>query len=443
MTSTVDQLREAILQRRPLLRKLLEEHGTTTVYDYITAYLTSRVSVPNRSRQTECIDTIQAVVSERLGEAIGASVARQLQRYYFVSTGDHQVCLGPSFAFNSNVLTAAAYPALHDPLLQHVIVLGCASVSLSHRDFPRGIQLHVRKQPDVVELQRFGFFSNKYHSRCLYQFTPYTIKDVARLQQQALPKVLLDSIQQPHILASRSFPEQITKLNYCLWQKLQYDYPGTFPSFIEIEQEHVVSQLLIQHHLLADTALSRLLFNPNYAAVLQSLQAAMGQYVKQGGLKSDLFWGITPGKHCRVPLRRVANTLVSDDATVHVLYTPDGLAAALQAGIIFPNLFLAFLVLSLYYQLNCLGGFNQLHYLAAMQQVYNNSGLDPLPSVANTQQLLYGLRILPSSLATDVILYPPEQFWSHYIAQTKQLTINDLIQLAWPDYYQFTYGVPL
>src|SRR3989338_10048923 len=83
------QLTEAVLSQRPILRELMQKHGQKTLAQYASLYIDVNLNPPIHQRQDELISTIRDDVAARFWQTVGQQVAKQLERYYFVSTSDH------------------------------------------------------------------------------------------------------------------------------------------------------------------------------------------------------------------------------------------------------------------------------------------------------------------------------------------------------------------
>ena len=118
------RLYEILLAQRPLVNNLIEHFGETTVVEYVAAYYRSKLQSPQAARQQEFLDTFARYARHYFDETIVTGVVTQLQKYYSVSTADHHAPLFSGAAFQANVLTAASYERVADPLLRYVIVLG-------------------------------------------------------------------------------------------------------------------------------------------------------------------------------------------------------------------------------------------------------------------------------------------------------------------------------
>lgn len=464
--ATNDQIREFIFAKRPLLAQLAASQNEVSLKNYAANILKHELNQPNQTRQAEFIHTFKQLVAQRLGTAIAEAATTQLQKYYFVSTADHHGPVCSSFSLSSNLIAATGMAEIKDPELKYLIVLSCASISLNNEDFPRGLIFHSNNTN--LDLQRLSFLPSNSHSCLVYNFRPYTEAEVTKVKKLLNEKIrehavtqeygtkitqLLDTIYaQPEALNAPNYCDQITKTNFHLWKNFlpnQSDQPPV-PDLIYIEQEKVVAALLAQHHIEnTETILHKMLFSNDASIIIQPLQQAMDQFSRQGVQGTDLFWGVDPVKHYRLGLHREGNELVSHDGSFKIALEPKAIQDALKNHTIVPNLLVIFTTLVLYYHLNCSGGFNQMHYLEAMQQAYNNLNQDPIASTANPSIFDYGLRSATlknsaqnQTLATgiDMILFGSNQNWANMLKDFNDITFAQALDPSLPEYYQLLGG---
>jgi hypothetical protein len=442
-----ENLKKQVFEIRPLLRKLWEEHETQSLSSFVYGNVKSIVT-PDESRQAELLGTLERLLQKRLGSSMAEEVTAQLKKYYMVSTADHHGPIVSPFSLNSNIVATSGYAQMDDPILKYMVVLSCANISLNNEDFPRGLMFHSYHH-DKLELQRLSFLPSNSHSCVLYGFRPYMASEVLKVKKLLQEKVrnglvpeaqskvifgLLETVYHRNdVVQSESYCEQITKTNVELWRSYFPQKDGQVPDLIYLEQEELVSQLLLEYHIGHDTLIHKMLFDPMIVGSLtEPLRDAMEPFLRQGFHGTDLFWGIND-KHYRIKLQKKDNQLVSEDGSFTLTLDPESIAQALKERRIIPNLLVIFTVLVLYYQLNCLGGFNQMHYLDAMQKVYNESKLDSLRSRANTHIFNYGLQTLflghhetQSILAMgiDLMLYGSAENWGELQENLKQVELK-------------------
>lgn len=435
---TIDRdILQRIYEKRPLLKNVFDEHGSKTLKDFSTHNL-SHLPSPNVQRKNELIDALREIIDERLGKEIADGVSDQLQRFYVVSSADHHGSINSSLAVSSNVLFAAGSPEL-----KYLPVFSCASVSLNNEDYPRGIMFHAQEKGGISE-QKLSILPSNKHSSLVYGFRSYELTEIEKVEKtlreriregqidamhaEKIQDVLTSVYRNPDIVSLPSLCAQFTKINLQLWKR--YFHGASVPNLIYIELEELASQLLINHHLGSNTPIHKLLFDASMSPVLASLTQAMEPFVRQGQFNTHLFWGITEHSHQRAKLSYTDGSLESEDGSIRISFDPEGIAHALNEKRIMPNLLVIYTLIHLYYGMNCLGGFNQMHYLDAMKKPYNESGIDPLPATGNSTLYAYGndLFFAGSSPAhgLDLLLYGTNDLWNQTREMIGSMTLEEL-----------------
>ena len=461
------QLTEAVLSKRPILRELMQKHGQKTLAEYASLYIDVNLNPPIHQRQDELISTIRDDVAARFGQTVGQQVAKQLERYYFVSTSDHH---GPivDFSFsNANLLAAVSHATHQDPDLAYIIVLACSSISFRNISFPRGLAYHV-VQDGVSDIERVSFFPASARSCPVFNFRAYTANEIEQVKKTIHRKqhrsdvtekliALLDEVYlDPAVLACPTFTDQVTLTNAAIWRKFFLPHTQPTAELLSLEQETIVTQLLLRYHLDQDTNINHILFDPTYEPLIrQYFDGIMGAFSTAEHSGSYLFWALPPQSKYRQQLWKKGNTLTTDDGSYHVALTPDALRAAFERKEIFPTTMLDFFVLSFYYGLKCLGGFNQINYLTHMKNAYIRMNVDRMNyrsievcARAQTKEMSDGYLIaygqppaggvVPVN-GIDLYLYGDNQTWPKIQEVANTVTINNSLYPAMPEFYRYVY----
>ncbi|MBI2415615.1 MAG: hypothetical protein HYV33_03070 [Candidatus Kerfeldbacteria bacterium] len=471
LPSRFAQLQEAVLSKRPILREIIKKRGHKKLYEYAQEYISVYLNPPIQRRQDECIETIRIEVEQRLGSAVAQGVAEQLRKYYFVSTTDHHGPICNQSFVNANLMVSTPYLEQHDPLLQYVIVLACANVSLNNITFPRGLIFNTFSQ-DKIQLQRLSFLPSNAHASAVYNFRSYQPVEIEKMKkllaekqrQQLVTKSaaekiiqLLDDIyNQPELFDCSTYADQIVQTNFQLWNQF-FSSSGTKPThLIYLAQEEIVAKLLVQYHLFEDTTIHHWLFDHDYDLLLDSyFDGIMGAFSKVDGVGTYLFWGISSDKNYRVRLWKHGDRLVSADGSVSFALTPAGLATVLANKTIIPSLLTVFTVLCFYYGLKCLGGFNQVNYLTQMKNAYIKMMTDrgnyksiEVCARAQTKEMNDGFLlafagapngdIVPAA-GLDLILYGQPNTWEQIMTEAKNITLAEALNPSLPEFYRFVY----
>ncbi len=456
------RLKQKVLDQKPILREILNQYGEVKLFDYAKKYAINQ-HPPDKARQDEFINAFCQEVTKRLGETIADSAARQLEKYYFVSTTDHHGPICHPFFVSSNLIIASSYAEHYDPVLRNVIVLACANVSLNNSSFPRGLLFH----SDIAssQLQRLSFFSAKSRRCPVYKFRSYERSDIEpkvidlEVSQKTRDKVMsiLEEVYfKPTVLEAENFSDQITKTNYLLWQKFFAPHIDTNPNLIYIEQESLVARLLIQYHIYADTILNKLLFDLSFEESLKEhFEGIAGGFSYSENRGTYLFWALPKGQKYRQQLWKNGNFLVSTDGTYKLELTPENLYQALEARELIPSLLMCFLVISFFYGLKCLGGFSQVNYLTLMKKAYVNlltsqgltSHVNDCAKVETRDLcgdliiafLLSGNKVLAPTTGMDLAIYGTKNTWAELLSVPQNISLAEALGPMMPEFYKIVY----
>jgi hypothetical protein len=469
--SSFQCIKTAVLSKRPVLNELITKRGSKSLYDYTKDYISVNLNPPIQKRQDELITTFQAAVAKLLGADIAVKAAKQLEKYYYVSTADHHGPICHPFFVNANLLLVAPYQEINDPALQYVIVLACASISFRNSSFPRGLLFHNSAAANLP-LERVAFFPASMRACPVFNWRAYTLSEVDEIKRTVQNKVkaktlpgdvaekitqLMDQVYlNPVALAQKTFSDQTTVNNYALWQRF---FPANNPApanLICLEQETLVMQLILNYHLNQDTTIYHILFDSTYdPLMMQYFENVMGAFSVEHHWGSYLFWAMPPGSKYRVQLWKKDNWLVSDDGSYKVELTPTAIRTALEAREIFPTTLLDFIVLSFYYGLKCVGGFNQINYLTDMKNNYIKMQVDrenyksiEVCARAQTKEMNDGftLAFLQAQQATyaatglDFILYGQSDTWQKLVQTIKAITVEEAFYPLLPELYRVIYN---
>lgn len=467
-----EKLVEKVLDKRPVLREIIQKRGKKDLYEYAKDYINVNLNPPIQQRQDELIGTFQSEVEKLLGKQVAQEAADQLAAHYYVSTADHHGPVTHPFFINSNLLTAAPFFEHSDPVLKNVIVLACGSVSLNNSSWPRGLLFNTCLN-GKIQTQRLSFFPAKDRLCPVFNYRAYTKEDIERTrsalkdligkgevhpEEGEKVEALLDDIYlQPEALDSENFSDQITKTNFHLWKKFfGPKYRDEAPNLIYLEQESLVSKLIIRFHLNTDTTITHLLFDDAYdpliATYFEGIQGAFDRKEKYG---TYLFWALPKGGKYRVQMWKEGNKLVAVDGSYSVELTPEALQKAMETKEIIPSMMLCYIVLAFYYGLKCLGGFSQVNYLTFMKNAYIKMQVDrgnyrSIEVCARSQTKEMGGdftlafmggpngELVPST-GLDLILYGTDETWPCLIEQSKQISLEEGIFTLMPEFYRILY----
>lgn len=474
LTTVFEALKESVLIKKPVLRDILEKHGNKSLVEYANDYFDVNIGPGLRERQEEFFQTFHPQVSNLLGSDIADSAVQQLKKYYFVSTADHHGPLCDPFFLSSNLVTAISGLERSDPDFQNVIVLSCANVSLNNSSFPRGL-LFSSYHDEKVQTHRLSFLPSNSHSSAVYNFRAYLSQEIDKVRTTLKEKLKAGHVKTHHaekihdllskiyhhenVLQSQNYSEQVTKTNFHLWRGYLGEDHQNPPNLIYLEQETLVVQLLLDHHLDQSTILNRIFFEPTLEPlILKYFNNISGAFSLENKWGTYLFWGISKDKNYRIPLWKQGEFLVSADGEYKIPLTPESIRQALEKKEILPSMLTIFFVLSLYYGLKCLGGFSQVNYLTFMKDAYIEmmkelgedkevALVEPVQTKEFGEDLTVAFLADPKGEVTmasglDLILYHNKETFECMKSEAKIITLNEAIGPMMPSFYRVVYPGP-
>lgn len=465
-----ESLKKQVLKVRPILAELIEKHGNKNLYQYAKEYKDVNENPIIESRKDELIGTLHSMVEKRLDRATADSVSKQLKKYYFVSTTDHHGPISHSYFLNTNLVQALNCMDGKDPEINNVITLSCSNISLNNSSYPRGILFQARTN-NHTETRKLPFLPAADRLCPVYDYRAYTEIDMQRVKKVIADKVrnkeinaslqekllhLIDEIYgNDYVYNSADFAQQITKSNYKLWNKLFQYNNVSVPNLVFIEQELLVANLLINYHLFSNTILNKMIFNSDYAKLIEHYFEGMeGGFSRLNKTGTYLFWGLPKGAKYRLQLWRDGDYLVSENGEYKIHLTPDEIKDALERKALIPSMLLTFFVLSFYYGLKCLGGFCQVNYLTFMKDAYvkmqaelqNYKAIEACVRVQTKEYNEFTIAFSHNpgdkmSLATgiDLYLYGKENLWSQISKMANNITFSEALNPLMPEFYTVMY----
>src|SRR3989339_332935 len=437
------RLKEAVLARRPVLGEILKINGKKSVFDFVSGYIAKKQKPLNIQRQKDLIAVVKEETTKRLGEAVANSVA------------------------------SAVYLEDNNPVLENVITLACANVSLNNFSFPRVFAFH----SDVTgksNYHRFSFLPSNSHSYPVYGFRGYHSDEIEKVKvclKEALNKgnirvgeaekmmmILQEVYGCSDLLSEKYYSDQISKTNFQLWNKVIPAVNNKKINFVYLEQEWIVASLLIKHHLSEKTTISRILYDDTSEELLMKYFAGLPEsFSRREHIGTYLFWAqpkIQKSPH-RLRLWKEGNFLGSEDGSYKVELTPQALRLALESKELIPSVLLTFITLCFYYGLGCLGGLGQINYLPRLKEAYIKMQADlghteSIQAIENIETKNLGGEITVAFISSkingtapatlfDFLLNYNQDIWPTAVAQMHQLTLEEAIVPMFPEDYPMTY----
>jgi len=459
-------LKKAIFANCPVLEDILNIDGGKSLIEYANSYKQNNTLVDSVIKQ-EFIAEIKSSVEQLLGAEVAESVGNQLLNYYYVSTTDHHGPISHPFFVHADLLAGIKQEESSKAPHDNLIVLACSNVSLGNSSLPRSLLFHYQNQP-VEGYERINFYPARDRLSPVFRLRPFTISDIKRMQDEIEVKCfngtyskklrdklkfLLESIYNiKGVLNARTFADQITITNFYLWQELFKVSRGKLSNLIYLEQEKIVTHLLVKHHLFSDTDVNKFIFKSDILDKIEDLfDGIPGAFTNKEDKGTFLFWYLPQGSKRRIALRREKQELVSADSTFRISLQPEIIKILLEQMKLIPSTMLSLAVLHCYYGVKCLGGFSQVNYLTniekAWNKIFNNnfshdvSKNNPIQSICGDfiiGLLKMGNELLPAT-ALDFILYGAADSYDVFKKTTENLTVAESIALMFPELYKILY----
>lgn len=463
-------LKKKVLTLQPAFKKILRDHGATTLHEYTkSVFLNAKVS-PRTMRTERAIHAVHDEVARVLGTSVAQRVQTQLHTYPIADTADHSGTLNSTTFFNGHLLTLLAYQEIADPTLKDMLVLSCSNNSFDTSTFPRGFQYHSVADA-TLQMNQLTFLGRAVDPRPILFHTGYT-KDaldlirkrlitlvneriITKQDGQMLETLTREIFSRDDILQSDTYADQLTKINYHFFRKLSERLGITDINYVNIEQERVTLNLLT-HHLYNDTLIHRIMFDPSFEnLVIKYFHDIKGAFSEHAGFGTYLFWGMPENSKYRVQLWKDGNALVSSDRSFRVELTPDSIAQAISENKLIPSLLLTFSTLAFYHGLQVLGGFSQVNYLTSMKESYlgltkevgdsestfvcKEIATDNLFLMYQTLNMLSHNGNLVPATAMDLLLYAAPDAQSAMQRTAKTVTVEKALLRAFPTRYNRLY----
>lgn len=405
-------LEKLVAQKNPNIAKIIATYGDKTIGQYITE-LTSYKTKETINPSSDVFEAIETRTKQLYGDKIARYVQNRLQKYPVINTGNHAGIQTDPPTFHWLLFSAFGEKPIQmgNSPLPTIIVLSCGNVPLDNPTKPMGI---------IVGSLRINIFSNKYAHIMTHVAPAFTRRMIAEARASLKSKtnetgrkitisgryikavnIILDACQSPEILSQKSYINQAALVNSKIWRKIfSNDDINPIPELIFLEQESVTKDLLVKDLKDPNSLVYQILFNDQLRAeVILALDGVRGCWnneqlqllstnsnldleKRKQMTKSSMthfFWGIDE-KLESYPLalirekggfvlRRVDKIGVTRD----VEFTPKSLLSLIENGSAVPALVITFASIHFARGIMCLGGFNQIDYLARMGDGFKNA----------------------------------------------------------------------
>ena len=348
------ELKAEVFAKQKILADIYNQHGSFSLFDYAGSWQVAKSSEEINLLAKEA----EALLLPIYGIKIALGVSKQLMVRPLVSTIDHHGILNHPYFINSNLIFSQKKD------LNYLICLTTSGISLNNSSWPGCLLLTAK----AGNLKRFSFFPDKIKTHSVFKTQSLNQTQVENVlgkisrdrelksqEKEKLQNLIFNLFSKKEIYELETFSAQASLLSARFWQEL---FPAA-PKLIYLPVEELAAKIIIK--IIApnpDHILHKLLFTrPGLDLIEKYFAGSLGAFfVSHKG--SFLFWGMdAKGGRLRLGREKYLETTSS----------PEALAKALQVEQLYPTSLVCFLVL-LYYQLTCLGGFNQVNWLTVVKQ---------------------------------------------------------------------------
>ncbi len=472
------ELKNEIFAKQKTLAKIYAQAGTQSLSGYVRGWAVSSPSEGTRAFFSQA----QRLLLRVYPADLAGDVVKQTGQSPLVSTIDHHGILNHPFFINSNLIYSQRQG------LKYLLCLSTAGVSLNNSSWPGCLLL---SRPDG-RTERFSFFRDKIKTQTVLAVKEFSPEDAARVEsrietadflsknnKQRLLGLMGEIFQDPKLFAFSDFSEQAAIISTALWGKA---FPEA-PKLLYLPLEKLVNELIINEiaprkgHIL-----HKLFFTfPGWDSIEQHFQASLGAFTQphfsqstdaphlenklginkpngyygekngagfSGGHKgSFLFWGIGD-KGKRIRLARQKDQLSNGNFVIAA--NVETVINGLQNGSLYPTSLVCFLVL-LYYGITCLGGFNQVNWLAGIKEIFVNllkewGETDMAARVASIPTENFAESCLAFGLNQEGQIYKPTildlflqsgpGIYEKYRQLASKITLGESIDVALPEIYK-------
>lgn len=467
---TFERMRREVMNRRPVLEEIQTNNGDRRLCDYPKTF-TYEPDPAVHARREELYAVFHSEVARLLGPTVADDATRHFRKTNVASTADHHGPLWHHDKLTMTFLRAMAYAGRVDSESSYVISLACANISFDNAMLRRGLVFHsfATPQPTMLTLP---LIPNTSRSRPVVYHRGFSAQDLERTMERlatvsadgqvppAVTAKVADVLRRvygtPDVLAAATFSDQITITNYHLWNEF-FPKHAQMPKLVHLEQEGMVRELLMKHHLHRNTIIGKMLFEPTAWPLVEKLfDGTLCGFDLAKRVGTMFFWALPSGEHYRQQLWRNGDRLQTADGSWSVALTPDAIREALERKELIPSTLVILVMLAFYYGIMTLGGSSQVFYLGEMQRAFVQfaEALGDTESRTIAQSIrtdvmggdlytvyaktLNGSYVQPTGL--DLIAYDDGSWWDRFTATCESLTVRQAIDLSMHEDYRFIFA---
>lgn len=351
-----------IVRRYPQMQPIIEFEGT--VKEFYDQY-----SLPYKAMDLGRRDFFIQAVKDAAGHAFSNGdcdlIEMGLKKNYLISSAEHHASISYNETLNI-VLNQYLIQRYHNSPL---ISLSCATTTLNNELYPRGI---FYKNHKIAFTPKRPVFAYNSQSIILENFISKinNLRCDNEISEEEHFFLKVWFIKEFEKLANHSFVDQISILNYDLWQSFLSDsvkYPGL--NYYMIPVENVVHNLLIMDYNSANPSwVFRLLFNTeSLDKMKQAFNGLRSCWDVEKKIGTFFFWGFKEnGRPVRLFLK--GSYLVSECGSIQIKFDADNIIDNIKKKIIVTSSTLFFLYVVFYCGVTTLGGILQVNYLTKLKQ---------------------------------------------------------------------------
>lgn len=393
----LSKLEKIVKKYNPFISEIIEAEGDLTVEEYIQKIF--KYKIPETINN--CDDVAVAVndyASEIYGSAFAKHIVTKLRKFPILNTGNHEGLQTDAPTFHWLIFNALGERNITsiDNLTKPVsLVAACGNIPMDNATKPMSI---------ITNDKRLNIFTNKYAHIMTHFAPPFTSNTIDKVinESKLLPlnnviEIVLKLCKDPEVLKQCNYINQAALVNSRMWKLIfAKNIVDSCPDMAFLEQEEITIRLLKKDLQNPSSFIYQLLFNNKLRPeVIKSLDGIRGcwnnKQLQQLAMSNNnlnredrkelakksmthFFWGISdnltsyPLSICQKGgcfyLRRIDELGISKD----ILFTPKNVLSLLEGGSIVPSLFINMAVIHFARGITCLGGFNQVAYLAKMKE---------------------------------------------------------------------------
>lgn len=413
----LEKLKKEVFGKQKILAEIYKDHNRESLYNYANAWQTGSSGISN-----DFTFAAKALL-EKYYPNVASDVLNQLRNQMLISTIDHHGILNHPFFINSNLI----FSLRRD--IKYLICFPTAGVSLNNSSWP-GCLIYNNMDGKT---EKISFFSDRLKHSPVLAVPPITQET---LKQLNVFKNLKEKLFAEPLLDFASFAGQASILSSRFWSII---FPLA-PKIIYLPLEETISQLII--NVISQDAkhiLHKLIFTQTGWQMLNKyfygLKGAFGD-----NYGTFLFW--------QVDKRARRQSIDFRQNDIGFLFQPEKIAKELKKGKLYPGSLVSFLIL-LFYQMTCLGGFNQVNWLTdikerfliLLQEMGEREIIEKIAHIPTTNfaegnlTFMYSNNRLIKPSATDLFL-SGEDFYIKYCDLAKQITLGESIESLLPEIYR-------